>query len=133
MSSSDNYTFLHVARYKDSGTKKRIIAGDTDNWLTGFWGGNSGTQFHNGWLVEGDKHGDNWVASIDKHNYYMSNGTVRGQSGNGSYDTTVSIFGSFANSEASDAYLAEVLVYNRPLTTAEISLMDNFLRTKYGI
>jgi hypothetical protein len=127
-SSSNNFTFIHVAR--NFGTRRRVWVGTDNNWLSGFHGGNSGVQYHEGWVSSStDYHGSNWVVSIDKHNYYRSNGTVRGTSGNGSYSTAVDL----NSSESSDFQIAEVLVYNRALNDSEIATVESYLRTKYGI
>ncbi len=127
-SSSDNYTFFHVARYT-GGIKQRIWNGTQANWLSGFWGAGAGVQFHEGWLSEGDKHGNNWVISSDKHNFYRSNGVTRGTSGNGTYNTLVDI----NSSEPSDFQIAEVILYNRSLTISEIQQIEAYLSNKYGI
>jgi hypothetical protein len=123
-----NFTLFHVARYR-GGTRQRIWAGTTNNWLSGFWGNSSGVQYHEGWLSQEDKHGDNWVISSDQHNLYRSNGVTRGTSGNGNYNTGVDI----NNQEASDFHLAEVILYNRALTLSEIQGVEGYLSNKYGI
>jgi hypothetical protein len=127
-SSSNNFTFFHVARY-NPGTSRRIWTGVSANWLSGFWSNASGVQYHEGWLSEGDKHGNNWVISSDQHNLYRSNGVTRGNAGNGSYNTTVDI----NNTESSDFHLAEVILYNRALTLSEIQGVEAYLSNKYGI
>jgi hypothetical protein len=126
--STGNFTLFHVARYR-GGSRERIWTGISSNWLSGFWGNASGVQYHEGWLSEGDKHGDNWVISSDQHNLYRSNGVTRGTSGNGNYNTAVDI----NNQEASDFHLAEVILYNRALTLSEIQAVEGYLSTKYGI
>jgi hypothetical protein len=129
-SNSNNFTLFHVARYKNTGTRGRIINGGGANWLSGFWGNSAGVQFHQGWLAESDIHGRNWVVSTDKHNYYRSNGTVRGTSGNGSYTLTAI---DTNGSEASDSYIAEFILFSRALNDTEINTVESFLRSKYGI
>jgi len=127
-SSSNNFTLFHVARY-NPGTKQRIWTGANANWLSGFWGNSSGVQYHEGWLAQVDTHGNNWVISSDQHNFYRSNGVTRGNTGNGTYNTTVDI----NNNEASDFHLAEVILYNRALTLSEIQGVEAYLADKYGI
>jgi len=129
-SSSNNYTFIHVARYKDSGTMGRIFNGGGANWLSGFHGNGSGKQYHEGWLADFNAHSRNWVVSTDKHNYYRSNGTVRGTGGNGTYTLTAI---DTNGSEASDSYIAEVVLFNRALNDTEIGIVESFLRSRYGI
>jgi hypothetical protein len=129
-SSSNNYTVFHVARYKDSGVRGRIFNGGNANWLSGFHSSKAGCQFHEGWLAESDIHGRNWVVSTDKHNYYRSNGTVRGTSGNNAYTLTAI---DTNGSEASDSYIAEFILFNRALNDTEIGIVESFLRSRYSI
>ena len=129
-SSSNNYTLFHVARYKDNGTMGRIFNGGGANWLSGFHGNGSGKQYHEGWLADFNAHSRNWVVSTDKHNYYKSNGTVRGTSGNGTYTLTAI---DTNGSEASDSYIAEFILFSRSLNDTEMGIVETFLRTKYGI
>ena len=126
--STGNYTLFHVARYR-GGNSQRIFNGVGFNWLSGFWGNCSGVQYHEGWLTEGDKHGQNWVISADQHNFYRSNGVTRGLSGNGAYNVTVDL----NSSEASDFHIAEVILYDRALTLSEIQGVESYLADKYGI
>jgi len=48
---SNGYTLFQVARYSGT-TNERIITGETENWLSGFWHGCSSVAFHKGWLTD---------------------------------------------------------------------------------
>ena len=65
------YTLFHVAKY-NNGVRQRIFNGNSgNNWLSGFWGGNSGVAHHDGWLGDVvDCCGYNWVISTDQNGLY---------------------------------------------------------------
>ena len=69
------YSLFHVAKY-NNGVKLRIFTSNGNtagiNWLSGFWGGNSGVAYHNGWLGNQahDCCGYDWVVSTDLNALY---------------------------------------------------------------
>ena len=113
------YTLFHVTRYQGS-TNARIFTGISNNWLSGFWGGLSGIAFHEGWVTQDtNSHNyNNWVISSDQINLYRGNMVTRGNSG-GTASTRLSL-NAGVNSQYSAWQCAEVIVYNRALTDAEI-------------
>jgi len=125
------YTLIHLARYLPSGgTNARIFRGNAQNWLSGFWNGNTGVAYHNGWITASASTVPNdWVFSTDTNTTYRANQFLRGSSGAGSpnYDRlAVNTTG-----EPSHFMIAEVLVYNRTLTEAEMIQTENYLMAKY--
>ena len=126
------FTFFHVTRY--NGTEERIFDGVTSNWLDGFWDGNAGVAYHDGWITsQTDHHGTNWVLSTSQNSLYRSNGVTRGTSG-GSSSKQLSInHGQFAGGEASDWQCAEVIVFDRHLNSTEYGQVEQYLSKKYGI
>jgi len=138
MNTSDAYTLFHVARYyKPSGTptRRRIFDGVYTNWLSGFWDGRTGAAYHTSWVTPytEDIHGNNWVQSTDQRNMYRSNGTDRTSSGysTGTSDELSINNGAHISSEASDWACAEVIVYNRELTSSEYLSVEAYLSAKY--
>ena len=130
---SPNYTLFHVARYyKPTGapTRGRIFDGLGNNWLSGFWNGRSGVAYHEGWVTpQSDLHGNQWVLSTDQRLMYRSNGTNR-TTGTGTESTTLTI--NYGNSsDKSDWAVAEVIVFNRELTSAEYLSVEAYLSAKY--
>jgi hypothetical protein len=124
------YTLFHVTRY--TGTQGRIFDGIVQNWLSGFHNFRAGVAYHMGWVANGaDLHGTNWVVSTDQNNLYRSNGVLRGNSGAGTsgqtYDRISINYGTASTTEPSDWAVSEVLVYNRTLTTEEITSVEAYL------
>jgi|SaaInl5LU_22_DNA_1037371.scaffolds.fasta_scaffold07156_2 hypothetical protein len=138
MTTTSNYTLFHVARYYKPGdavpTRGRIFDGVTFNWLSGFHSSKSGVAYHhNNWLTsQTDIHGDTWVLSTDRRDMYRSNGTNRTLSGysNGASDQLSINYGSHTG-ERSDWACAEVIVYDRELTSAEYKAVEAYLNAKY--
>jgi hypothetical protein len=138
MTTTSNHTLFHVARYyKPSGapSRGRIFNGATLNWLSGFHGGRSGVAYHGdptngGWVTpQTDLHGNQWVLSTDQRNMYRSNGTNRTSSGysDGASDQlTIN-----TRYEYSDWACAEVIVFDRELTSAEYLSVEAYLTVKY--
>ena len=126
------YTLFHVTRY--NGTEKRIFDGVTANWLSGFWSGNAGVAYHDGWLTtQTDHHGTDWVISTDQNSLYRSNGVQRGASGGSSSKQLGLNYGNYYATEASDWQCAEVIVFNRTLTQTEYEQVEQYLSMKYSL
>ena len=126
------YTLFHVARY-NAGARTRIFDGATNNWLSGFWNGLSGVAHHTAWNTQfaADVHVNNWIVSTDTNSTYQSNGISRTT---GSTSATTNLTINQGNSrEYSDWQVAEVIVYNRTLTNAEVTSIEQALKAKYGI
>jgi len=134
----------------------RIFDGVTTNWLSGFWGAGSGKFFHDGWITpsDSDRHGNYWVISSDSNfNNYDANGGsyVRSRSknansgnvyistGGGNSTKRLSLnYGAYTGApdgsgETSNWMVAEVIVYNRAMTSAETTAIEAYLSSKYGI
>ena len=138
MTTTSNHTLFHVARYyKPSGapSRGRIFNGATLNWLSGFHSNRSGVAYHGdspngGWVTPiTDLHGNQWVLSTDQRNMYRSNGTDRTSSGysNGASDQlTIN-----TRYEYSDWAVAEVIIFNRELTSTEYLAVEAYLSVKY--
>jgi hypothetical protein len=137
MTTTSNYTLFHVARYYKPGdavpTRKRIFDGVTSDWLSGFNSSKSGVAFHNSWLTpQTDIHGDTWVLSTDQKNMYRSNGTDRTVPGfTGGSSRQLSINHGYHTGERSDWACAEVIVYDRELTSVEYEAVEAYLNAKY--
>ena len=126
------YTLFHVAKY-DGGTRDRIFtsANTSPNWYSGFNYGKSGTASHGGLITAHiDMHGDAWVVSADQNAMYRSQGVDRTIAGNGSPSYTNLTIN---HQGPSDWAAAEILVYNRTLTTIEVANIEQYLVGRYNI
>lgn len=129
------YTLFHVARQTASSPRARIFDGVGVNWLSGFWNGTTGQAYHSGWLTDAssDPHGLNWFVSTDQNSLYRSAGIQRSTSVGGTASAQLSILSGVYAGEASNWAVAEVVVYNRTLTLAEIQSVETYLSSKYGL
>jgi hypothetical protein len=134
------FTLFHVARYNGA-NEARIFDGLTQNWLSGFHGGNAGVAYHDGWITPyTEYHGTNWVISTDQNSLYRSKSTAYNggaynqDTGGGGTNKQLTInYGIYASTEASDWMVAEVIVYNSTLSSADYNLVESYLENKYGI
>lgn len=127
------YTLFHVARLT-GGARQRIFNGTDQNWLSGFWNGNTGCAYHNGWLMSAsDIHGNNWIYSCDQNSLYRSNGTTRGTTGAAAPSYARLAINTGAYAENSDWQVAEVIIYNSTLSSTNYQAVESYLANKYGI
>ena len=119
-----------------SSSRKRIFDGLGNNWLSGFHQNAVGGAYHDGgvWITPiTDLHGVDWVMSTDQRNMYRSNGIDRTiATPSASKSTTLTInYGNQVVNEASDWAVAEVVVFNRELTSSEYISVEGYLTAKY--
>lgn len=127
--SDGNYTLFHVSRYT-GGSNGRIVTTDYSNWLSGHWNNNSGVAYHNGWVTPvQDLHSTDWLISTDFEYAYRSNGVERG-SGAGDRMLPPLVVN---NGENSNFQIAEIVIFDRKLSTSEIESVERYLSTRYGI
>jgi hypothetical protein len=130
------YTLFHVARYTGA-AKQRILAGVDVNWLSGFWMGYTGVAYHGDWVtsLNNNFHGTSWFISSDQNNLYRSNSVTRSIANGGSPShAQLSVnWGGVYVLEASDWAIAEVIVYSRTLSLAEIENVEQYLKSRYKL
>ena len=146
------YTLFTVARYSPNGTTRgRIFSGSTNNWLSGFYGGQLGVAYHetswmtstvspNGSDVPTGQTSTNlkpaapgindWVLSSDTNDGYWYNGFNRVvNDGAGKSNTQLSINAT----EPSDWQVAFIAVFNRKLSVSERVNVEAYLADRFGI
>jgi len=147
LSRLDEYTLFHVARYT-GGTRGRIFNGNTNNWLSGFWNGRTGCAHHDSWLTsQTDYYSNNWIISTDwgssitNTSEYRSNGVSQsftcgpngqktgGNNGGIQYLPPLGI----NSGEPSDFDIADIIIFNKVLTSSQINIIELYLSTIYGI
>ena len=142
------YTLFHVVAYSDTTNCGRILStNNSNNWLSGFWGGHSGVAFHNGWLTQfssdwtaamgggGGGNGTSWLLSTDQNNLYRANGVTLGTSGAGSTSyaspLAINLFGD--KQELSDWSVAFVAVFSGSLSASTCAAFEAWVAGQYGI
>ena len=128
------YTLISMTRYNGS-TLKRILDGQNVNWLSGHWSGSSGVAYHNGWLTDQtNRHGSNWVIGVDQNSLYRSKSqSVAWTNDTGGGGSSTNLRLGSVGYEASEWMCAELIVYNRTLSSDEYTQLSDYMQNKYGI
>jgi hypothetical protein len=143
---TNRYTLFHVARLSGS-TRKRILDGVTTNWLSGYWNGSLGVNWHGNWMTPTSNTGTtmtNWQLMTDQNQLLRQNGINRvtnsGLAQN--FDTQLAINAGYfgigggglgSYDERSDFNAAEIILYNGELTPAQIRQVENYLARTYNL
>ena len=130
------YTLFTVARY--SGTRNgRIFDGIGNNWLSGFWNGQTKVAYHTDPWITNPWNGftSNWILTSDTNDGYWGNGEYLVTNTNsGKSSTRLSINrGDNNTNESSDWQVAYVAVFNRKLTNAERLFVEAKLSSQFGL
>lgn len=137
MSTGRKYTLVHVAKYAGS-VKQRIFQGTNNQFISGFAKGYTGTAHRDGsgWISHWDNEGqERFIVHVDQKHILRKDGLRRSGLTNFSalIPSQLSVNYGQVDAENSDWAIAEVIVYNRELSTAEIRNLENFLMRKYKI
>ena len=156
---STGWTFAYVARYAGSSSAdhERLMAGKGSNNLLGFWGGTRGVFFDGSWLVgPSTQHSidvTDWTIIIiqgttgmsktkDNNSGNFVTSTIAQNYTNAAYSATGARYGlnyhdhglgGSSSTENSVFEIAEWAMFDRTLTTTEMTTIGSFLETKYGI
>lgn len=130
-----NYTLIHVTKYNGP-SKKRILSGNANNWLSGHWNGNSGVAYHDGWITNSTQSPDfsvnDLVISVDQRGLYRANGKDQTKTKKGTNAHMVINTGQHKG-ESSDWAIAEILVYDSELSMDKIKQLEGHFIEKYRI
>eukprot|EP00798_Chlamydomonas_sp_ICE-L_P030983 gene30983-7090_t len=132
----ETYTLFHLARYSTGGIRKRIFDGLGNNWLSGFHEYGPGVAYHGtSWFTPQENlHGDEWVVSCDTKQLYRSNKVQRNNQIFIGNSTRLTInYGKFVAVESSDWACADVIVFDRELTNAEMLGVEEYLYKKHSL
>jgi hypothetical protein len=117
-----------------------IFTGYDRSWYSGFWAGNAGSAYHGNVLTIANTHSNNWVLGTDSNaggsgTLFRTNKVDRYNSSLPTYSGTTYARLCINPSTAvgSNFQVAEVIVYNRTLTSTEYQAVENFLSNKYGV
>eukprot|EP00798_Chlamydomonas_sp_ICE-L_P005484 gene5484-5568_t len=131
----ETYTLFHLARYSTGGIRQRIFDGLGNNWLSGFHEDCPGVAYHGTWFTPQENlHGDEWVVSCDTKQLYRSNKVQRNNLIVNGNSTRLTInYGDFVAVQSSDWDCAEVIVFDRELTNAEMLGVEEYLYKKHSL
>jgi hypothetical protein len=137
-------TVFVVSRYV-AGTNQRVLTCNLDssggNWLLGHWGGYVNQYYAEGW-VSYQVYGNDTVWRVYMGDYSGVNTDLANIYSNGTAIVTNSTAASgglrklgvnYFSGEMSTCEVAEIVVFNRVLSTAERRLVDTYLGQKWGI
>ncbi|CAN2222917.1 Listeria/Bacterioides repeat [Candidatus Nanopelagicaceae bacterium] len=145
------WTVFSVARLTTSqySGSARLFDNESGNQLFGFYGNTSGV-FHSGaWVTPwvsataNNIYSQNWVVSSGQTDYYKGigyNGTII-TSNTGTADGSTNTFtpltinaGQYVGSDYSSGWaVAEVIMFDRKLTTSEMQQVQDYLASTYGV
>ena len=141
---STTSTVFVVSRYV-TGTNQRVLTCNLDsgggNWLLGHWGGYVNQYYAEGW-VSYQVYGNDTVWRVYMGDYSGVNTDLANIYSNGTAIVTNSTAASgglrklginYYSNETSTCEVAEIVVFNRVLSTAERRLVDTYLGQKWGI
>jgi hypothetical protein len=132
------YTLFYVA--KNTSASGRIFQGYDQNWLSTWWSSLTGVAYHGAWIggvgaPPSTIPANSWVYATDQNNLYRAfgNTVVTGSAGSPSYtrlaiNTSINVI----PVESANFQIAEVIVYNRTLSAAEYTRVEQYLAKKYG-
>lgn len=133
-------TVFYVSRIRPGGVGGRLLTSIADNWLLGYWGGSRRQAYFNGWIspAGGIPIDSSW--SLYSSTQTGSLSTIW-QNGAQLYSNALGVAGpnglrigcSGEVSECSDGDVAEVIAYNRVLSTTERQYVESYLASKWGL
>jgi hypothetical protein len=137
------YTIMSATRYTDTVSNGRMLAGATNNWLSGQWSNTTENYFAENWVfgVGGGPNDTNWRIytatgdqASDSWSYFINgvnvvSGSTDGVSGPNGLNAGMGE----AGGERSDGQIAFVMVYNKILSQAEVTQNYNVLKSKVGL
>ena len=129
------YTLFSLIRYNTTNTtlQRRILNSIDNTWFTGHWNQRAGVSYHEDvWMNSTSTVSPvtNWVLGTDYASNYRLNGTALVTTGGGA---NLRRLGINASSEPSDFQIAEIILYDRALTLAEIRQVEEYLAFTYGV
>ncbi|WP_407680167.1 LamG-like jellyroll fold domain-containing protein, partial [Candidatus Chordibacter forsetii] len=140
---ASNYSILSVSRLT-GGQNARVIASKDKNWLMGFHGGYNNRFYYEGWVIQANEAADtNWhlhaltMNNSDQANTW-TNAVQSTTNGTGAHNSNYSpgklSLGAQTNlSQASKGEVAELLVFDRVISTSDRQKLERYLAVKWGL
>lgn len=138
------FSICSVTRYTNSdgpyqGTRERILQGEGINWLHGHHQGNAGVAFYGEWMTAyatNIKPTTDWVVMCGTNagsQLKLANGANVGTETGGNGNVKLWVNYGWAPEQKSHFAIAEVMVWDRGLTSSEIFEASYYLMDKFGI
>jgi formylglycine-generating enzyme required for sulfatase activity len=139
---TSNYTIFVIARYTGS-INKRVIGTEGNNWLLGWWNGQTNQYFAEGWVSNPLGTAEtSWICYAGTGNYtsdswelYRNGVSIAGPNNAGTFGPQggIRVGGGAWTSENSASQVGVVLAYNRVLSSAEVLQNYNALKSRFGL
>jgi hypothetical protein len=139
---TSNYTIFVIGRYTGS-INKRVIGSSVNNWLLGWWNGQTNQYYAEGWVSNPLGTAEtSWICYAGTGNYtsdswelYRNGVSIAGPNNAGANGPQggIRVGGGAWSEENSASQVGIVLVYNRVLSAAEILQNFNATRARFGI
>eukprot|EP01083_Nonionella_stella_P158433 515727_1 len=131
------HTVIHYCKYRDSGTKQRILQATMEDSVFGFWGGLSGQAYeYSAFITDGvtDHFGSEWVLSAQQRDLYRGNGIDLTVNPTGTFQVTqtLDINKGFKPEKSSDWACTEIIIINQKIPLDDIICIENYLLEKYS-
>jgi hypothetical protein len=138
--STTSFTIIAGTRYSGS-TRGRVITAVNNNWLFGHWQSSAESYYAEGWIVNNSVNDTNWRIYTATENYpsnqrsfYSNNVALATNSSSGSQGFNgLSLGRSGIYNEYSTCEASFILIYNRILTTQEITQNYNAFRSRFDL
>lgn len=140
--STSTFTIVAGSRYSGA-TRGRVISATGNNWLFGHHSSGSERYYAGGWVYQGATNDTNWRIytatenyAADLRSFYVNNSAIVTNSTSGSAGfngLSVGRYGVSTGSEYSTCEVSFIHVYNRILSSAEISQNYNAMRGRFGV
>jgi hypothetical protein len=138
--STTTFTIMAGSRYSGS-TRGRVITAVNNNWLFGHWSNGSERYYAEGWIFQGSPNDTDWRIYAatenypsDQRSFYVNNVARATNSTAGSQGFNGLSVGTWSSgSEWSTCEISFILIYNRLLTTEEMTTNFNGMRSRFGI
>jgi hypothetical protein len=135
LSQSLSYTVVLVYAHNQGGSGNRRAVQGSNNWLMGPYANNHQVYngaFINGGATDGNFHIHVFRGETANAEYYID-GAFIGSNGQSTAPGTFALGAEGGFGEPADSDIAEVLVYDRFLTLAQIAALEAYLSLKYNI
>lgn len=123
------------ASVSNSNTSRRLLQG-SNNWLLGPY--QLSHQYYDGAFIVGNSVvAGEWTYAVITQSsagaVFRTNGTQRGTNANTTAPGTLGLSASGAFAEVANSTISELCMYNKVLSSTEITALENYVRYKYAL